>query len=137
VDGWTAALARSDRCRELACGAVDDKIHVVGCASHELVPCAGKDWIAVGDAALAVDPLSSGGVAFALRSAIAAADALCGGGQSAYGKLVAGEASEYRRIREQIYGWEDRFAGSTFWDARRPAAIVPTTESRRSAHYLG
>jgi flavin-dependent dehydrogenase len=118
ADGWTAALARSERCRGLACGTPDDAIHVAGCASHELAPCAGDDWIAVGDAALAVDPLSSGGVAFALRSAVAAADAVCGGDRSAYVKLVAGEASEYRRVRSEIYGWEQRFADCVFWRAR-------------------
>jgi flavin-dependent dehydrogenase len=91
---------------------------VVSCASHELRPAAGRDWIAVGDAALAVDPLSSGGVAFALRSATAAARVLLGGERSKYEVFVANEARKYRRIRTEIYGWERRFVDHDFWRAR-------------------
>lgn len=127
ADGWVAALARTDHVSRLAVGRPHDKVHVVTCASHELRPSVGPDWIAVGDAALAVDPLSSGGVAFALRSAAAASHVLLGGDRCAYQDLVATEAREYRQIRTQIYGWEHRFADSDFWRAR----ATPATLSRR------
>ena len=117
-DGWTMALVQTDYVRELAIGSSDDRVHVASCASHVLHPCAGRDWIAVGDAALAVDPLSSGGVAFALRSATAAVGVLLGGDRSAYDTFVADEASEYRQLRVQIYGWEQRFRDRDFWSAR-------------------
>jgi flavin-dependent dehydrogenase len=90
----------------------------VGCASHELHPPAGGDWIAVGDAALAVDPVSSGGVTFALRSAIDATAAILMGDASAYRESIAAEARRYRQTRSEIYGWEQRFAGQEFWQAR-------------------
>jgi flavin-dependent dehydrogenase len=59
VEGWAASLARTDHVRHFAHGTPHGKVRVVTCASHELRPSAGRDWIAVGDAALAVDPLSS------------------------------------------------------------------------------
>jgi len=117
-DGWGAALARTEHTRRLASGHPAGKIHVATCASHELCPAAGDSWIAVGDAALAVDPLSSGGVAFALRSAGAAARVLLGSDRSTYESLVASAAKEYREIRSQIYGWEQRFMDRDFWRMR-------------------
>jgi flavin-dependent dehydrogenase len=118
VDGWAASLAGTDHVRQLAHGSPHGQVHVVGCASHELRPVAGPDWIAIGDSALAVDPLSSGGVVFALRCAAAAANVLLGGDRSAYQDFVAIAAREYRQIRTQIYGWEYRFADNDFWRSR-------------------
>ncbi len=124
VDGWESAIATTDHARALARGSPRGGVHMVSCASHELRPVAGAQWIAVGDAALAADPLSSGGVSFALRSAVAASEVLMGGDRCAYQGLVSAAASEYRQIRTQIYGWEKRFAESDFWRLRatRPAA---------------
>jgi len=118
AEGWTTALAQTDYARNLAQGRPYDKVHVVVCASHELRPSAGCDWIAVGDAALAVDPLSSSGVAFALRSASESIDVLLGRERCGYERFVANEACEYRQIRAKIYGWEQRFAGDDFWRIR-------------------
>ena len=130
VAGWNAALAATTHVRKLVDGAAQAPVHMVSCASHELRPALGEGWIAVGDAALAVDPLSSGGVTFALRSAIAASAVLLGGARSAYAELVTSAAAEYRQVRAQIYGWEDRFAGHEFWRSRAgetgEAAAVPT-----------
>lgn len=117
-EGWATALAATDHVRQLAHGTPQGGVRMVSCASHQLRPATGHDWIAVGDAALAVDPLSSGGVAFALRSAAAACDVLMGGDRSAYEELVAAAASEYRQLRAQIYGWEHRFADNDFWRSR-------------------
>ena len=118
TEGWGAALAHTNHVRRLASGCPADKVHVAGCASHELRPVAGPGWIAVGDAALAVDPLSSGGVAFALRSAVEAAGALLEADRSRYEDFVVTSAREYRRLRSRIYGWEQRFRDRDFWRVR-------------------
>jgi flavin-dependent dehydrogenase len=133
VEGWTDALARTEHVGDLASGVPCGEIRVTTSASHELEPPVGDDWIAVGDAAFAVDPLSSGGVDFALRSAAAAADVLLGGDRSAYRKQIADEASKYRRLRAEIYGWEHRFADAAFWSSRRLAADQPF--ANRAATY--
>lgn len=137
VGGWTDALARTEHVGDLACGLPCGKIRMTTSASHELAPPVGYDWIAVGDAAFAVDPLSSGGVAFALRSAAAAADVLLGGDRSAYQKQIADEASEYRRLRAEIYDWEHRFADSAFWRARRLSAGQPFASRPATSRAVG
>lgn len=116
--GWCDALERTDHTRALALGIPQGEVCVRSCASHELCPAVGHDWIAVGDAALAVDPLSSGGVAFAFRSAVAAAQVVLSGDSSTYEIQVATAARDYREQRGQIYAWEQRFSDNDFWRAR-------------------
>jgi flavin-dependent dehydrogenase len=118
TDGWTAALACTAHVRELAQGTTQGEVRMVSCASHELRPSIGPDWISIGDAALAVDPLSAGGVAFAFRCADAAAAALLGGDRLGYQAFVADAARQYRKMRSEIYGWEDRFGDHDFWRSR-------------------
>jgi flavin-dependent dehydrogenase len=137
VDGWTDALARTEHVGDLACGVPCGKVRVTTSASHELEPPAGDGWIAVGDAAFAVDPLSSGGVEFALRSAAAAADVLLGGDRSTYQRQIADEASEYRRLRAEIYGWEHRFADAAFWSARRMMVDQPLASRAATSRAVG
>jgi flavin-dependent dehydrogenase len=137
VGGWTDALARTEHVGDLACGVPCGKVRVTTSASHELEPPVGDDWIAVGDAAFAVDPLSSGGVDFALRSATAAADVLLGGDRTAYQKQIADEAREYRRLRAEIYGWEHRFADAAFWSARRMTVDQPLASRVATSRAVG
>ena len=121
-EGWNSALSATRHVRKLADGGALSPIHMVSCASHELCPVLGEGWIAVGDAALAVDPLSSGGVAFALRTAVAASEVLTGADRSEYAALVSNAAWEYRQVRAQIYGWENRFPDHEFWRSRASVA---------------
>ena len=136
VAGWTDALARTEDVRDLA-GAPCGKIRMMISASHELEPPVGDDWIAVGEAALAVDPLPSSGVDFALRSATAAAEALLGGDRCAYHRLIAEEASEYRRQWAEIYGLEHRFADAAFWSARRLLVDQPLASRAETSRAVG
>lgn len=137
VDGWTRAMGRTEGVGGLACGVPCGRIRVTTTASHELAPPVGEDWIAVGDAAFAVDPLSSGGVDFALSSAVAACDVLLGGDPSVYQRQIAGEAREYRRLRAETYGWQHRFAGAAFWSARRLAADQPLASRAATSRAVG
>ncbi len=116
--GWAAAVARTEHTRTLATGRPVGPVHVVSAASHHLTPAAGRGWLAVGDAALAVDPLSSGGVAFALRTGMCAAGVLREGAVEGYRELVDDAADEYYRLRREVYGWETRFATNAFWRER-------------------
>jgi flavin-dependent dehydrogenase len=89
-------------------------------------PC--TPWLAVGDAALAVDPISGSGVVRALRSARAGADAaLALFENQALHMIEAYEVDrdlEYRtylRERALYYGIEQRWRESAFWQRRAPA----------------
>jgi flavin-dependent dehydrogenase len=122
ADGWAAAAAATGHLRQFVTAPAAGPVRVVTAAGHRLHPCAGPGWLAVGDAALAMDPLSSGGVTSALRTASAAADALSAGDGSSYAELVDEFASAYSRQYAEVYGWETRFPRAEFWQARRTQA---------------
>jgi flavin-dependent dehydrogenase len=100
------------------------------CAAHSSFASAvgGPGWLAVGDAALACDPLSSQGLLNALYSAVLAADAvgraLAGeaAAPAAYQRGMAPVADAYRAHLDAWYGLETRWADRPFW-ARRHAGF--------------
>ncbi len=129
--GTAALLARANRLADLGAllTAVDFKPEgLLGyCAAHSCwtTPSTGDGWLAVGDAALACDPLSSQGLFNALYSGMMAARAIR--------RTLAGDAlalPEYRQALEQVaavyranlsawYAMERRWPGHPFWARRR------------------
>ena len=101
---------------------------VVAANSSRLDCVSGRSWLAVGDAAMAFDPLSSQGLMQALASGIRAGEALNG--------RLAGEVAamdeydikanrafrEYSRLRAVYYGREQRWPQSDFWRRRHAIA---------------
>jgi flavin-dependent dehydrogenase len=96
--------------------------------------------LAVGDAAVAFDPLSGDGLCFALRSAIDAAEVLGEARAGATAALAAYQRGAHQVFRQhlerraQLYRWQGRWHSSPFWKkqrspgaVRRPS-IVPTLE---------
>lgn len=89
-------------------------------------PC-GDDWCAIGDAAIAFDPLSSQGLFNALytgfRGAEAVADGLSGDPVllTAYRDRLVRVRNAYLRNLSQYYALETRFSDHPFWARRRPA----------------
>jgi flavin-dependent dehydrogenase len=102
-------------------------VRVVPAYSALTCPPGGRNWLAVGDAAAAFDPLSAQGLLFALQSAMngaRAAIAQLRGGPGAvadYNAVVAAVFTRYREERAQQYGRERRWAAAAFW-ARRHAS---------------
>lgn len=86
---------------------------------------AGESWLAVGDAASTIDPLSSQGIQRALWSGLGAAKAIAGhlGGSaralSDYADRVGRSFESYLKARRQFYLMEGRWPGSTFWVRRQ------------------
>lgn len=109
-------------------------------AAHSgfLNPVAGDRWLAVGDAASCLDPLSSMGVFKALRSGILASFALRNAfaeddtGMARYVALHRAEYARYLEGRERFYAEEGRWPRSEFWRRRRPTAQSPEPPSRPS-----
>jgi flavin-dependent dehydrogenase len=95
-------------------------------AAHSAVlqPPVGDGWMAVGDAALAFDPLSSQGMLNALYTGLVAAEAadrLLSGDTAAllgYQTAVASVHAAYRSQLHQWYGLERRWADRPFWQRR-------------------
>jgi flavin-dependent dehydrogenase len=89
---------------------------------------AGPGWLAVGDAALSFDPLSSQGVLFALYSGISGAEAvlkclarpdLALPALSDYDQRVQRVLASNQRARELFYTDEQRYPDSDYWSAQR------------------
>jgi flavin-dependent dehydrogenase len=98
-----------------------------GAGSARLDRFAGDGWLAVGDAALSFDPLSSQGMLNALytglRGGQALAAALSGDrtGIAVYAHRMEAVYGTYLRNRLAFYATETRWAGHPFWRRRTPA----------------
>jgi flavin-dependent dehydrogenase len=129
LDRWLEAAGRTRHTlARLSGGEPVGPPSVWAAQSFRLDCFAGERWLAVGDAASAVDPLSSHGVFKALRSGILASYAICdyfkgvAAGLPKYGAFLAQEYEEYLAMRLQFYGEERRWQTSPFW-ARRQGRI--------------
>ncbi len=86
---------------------------------------AGESWLAVGDAASTIDPLSSQGIYQALWSGLGAAKAIAdylGGSEralSVYADRVGKSFESYLKARRQFYLMEGRWPDSMFWRRRQ------------------
>jgi flavin-dependent dehydrogenase len=98
--------------------------HGADAASSRLDAFAGDGWVAVGDAALAFDPLSSQGLYNALYSGMRAGEALCAalagdpGAIGRYAMRLEEIYAAYRRNLLWFYNLEARWPSEAFW-ARR------------------
>jgi flavin-dependent dehydrogenase len=138
TERWEAALARTTHTRaRVGSAQLLGPIRPVRADSGLLLPDRGAQWRAVGDAAMACDPLAGNGVARALRTAIAAAEEierqLDGEGPSVSG--VPAAFAEYLDQRARYYRVEGRWPSAPFWVRRRPPdwtqaalSLEPTTK---------
>lgn len=131
ADGFRAALAEAGLVREIVEGrgyAMLGPPRGTEAAGAWLAPPFGAGWVAVGDAALSFDPLSSQGILSALytglRGGEAVAAALDGdrGAIAAYALRLAELRGAYLHHRAAAYAAEHRWPGAPFW-ARRHAAL--------------
>ena len=94
-------------------------LHTFCASTASTEPAAGGSWMAIGDAALAFDPLSSTGTTFALASGKFAAGELLG--QQPPGEYAAWTArhlSHYKRGHHGNYSLEHRWPDAVFWSGR-------------------
>jgi flavin-dependent dehydrogenase len=123
---WADQMARTQHVRRRATGFVLEGDVCVKpastCACH---PVAGERWLAVGDAAIAFDPLSSMGISKALRMGLATADVIqryLAGDTDAverYTAAVDQEFNEYLTTRSYYYRQETRWPDRAFWHQRQ------------------
>ncbi|MEH2455967.1 NAD(P)/FAD-dependent oxidoreductase [Nostoc sp.] len=106
-------------------GVLQDEVIVRPANSTCLDQVCGDNWLAVGDAASAYDPLSSQGITKALRLGIFAGYAIGErlnkeetAGLSKYASLVRREFEYYRQIHRQYSAEEQRWKQSQFWHRR-------------------
>jgi len=127
--GFAAALvATGDRLLPRPRGAADIAFGPAAAPAHSarLAPVSGDGWLAVGDAAVALDPLSSQGILNALVTGLLGATAVDASlrGQhaalAAYERRLATVWSSYESNRRAAYALERRWPAAPFW-ARRTA----------------
>jgi flavin-dependent dehydrogenase len=127
LDPWLGALSRAPLSRERIAGAnLTWGPRIFSAVSQRLIRSAESPdrWLAVGDAALAVDPISGSGVLRALHMAEAASGALLAsfnGDESAIGKYETErnvDCTSYLLERASYYSYEQRWTCSPFWQRR-------------------
>lgn len=96
---------------------------IVDATSARLNTVTGDHWLAIGDAAISFDPLSSHGLAAALHGGILAAEAIVTGDSRRYVAAMEGMWRAYVPMRRQFYADEGRWPEARFW-ARRAGTNV-------------
>ena len=122
---WSSTMAAAKVTAERVAGPLCWGPRIFPATSHRLHRSESHaPWLAVGDAALAVDPLSGGGVTTAIRSSQAAAEsalALLHGRRAAivaYERALDEQWSTYLEERALNYSFERRWSESPFWRRR-------------------
>jgi len=123
---WLERLQRSRlTAARVANAGFEPPLRILAAQSQILAKAYGPRWLATGDAAATLDPLSSQGVFNALctgkLAAFAAFDCLAGrpAAQSRYEKLIADEYERYEKTKTWFYSLEQRWPESPFWERRR------------------
>lgn len=99
-------------------------VHTIRANSYRMTAVIGENWLAVGDAAMAFDPLSSQGLYNALSSAIEASRAVqqhFTGDRTGLRDYATREQQRFTRfleMRSAYYGRELRWRDSAFWQQR-------------------
>jgi flavin-dependent dehydrogenase len=104
-------------------------LHVVAAHTSEHTCSAGEGWLAAGDAAFALDPLSGSGIRRALESGIRVAETISASlhgiqhPELRYNLHARQQFAQQLRARSHFYGRERRWPHSAFWQRRyRPSA---------------
>src|SRR5262245_2364984 len=126
---WQASLKRTHHTRaRLNEFRLESSPRVVAANSAKLDRLAGRAWLAVGDAAMAFDPLSSQGISEALESGALAGELLerylrkDAGALREYSARMNKVFSRYIQLYEGYYGREQRWPRSAFWRRRHDAS---------------
>lgn len=135
-EGWLSHLAQTQHVSAALAGAlpVDGGLLTCAAPSFRLNVAAGENWIAVGDAACAFDPISSQGIYKALNDGLEAARAIaeCLRGRrealDVYRAAVTERFEAYLENRNYFYRLENRWPASDFWSRRRARTTYGRTE---------
>lgn len=115
---------RHTRVRLERCGQASTPF-VLSADSARLSHASGSGWLAAGDAASVLDPLSSQGILRAMRWGIAAGHAIAEGragdetALTAYGEGIQHSFERYLAVRQHYYRQERRWPKSIFWSRRQ------------------
>ncbi|MGZ3756271.1 MAG: hypothetical protein ACXVAY_06230 [Mucilaginibacter sp.] len=133
---WQASLSDTTCLQYFLTGDKSTRVKGSIANSSRASSISGENWLAVGDAAIAFDPLASHGITNAVYTAMSAADAierfLRLGDQNAvkgYGDSLAAIFDQYLAAKDQLYQRESRWPDAAFWQARQ---LSPVKDANRS-----
>jgi flavin-dependent dehydrogenase len=131
---WFERLSQTIHVKHTLAGAIfQEKPTGTEACGGRLEHFAGPGWIAVGDAALSFDPLSSQGILNALYTGMRAGQALCralnGDGDSitAYTSQLENIRQAYLQHHRTYYQMEQRWSNFPFWAGRQLRINCETT----------
>lgn len=139
ADGWLPHLRKT---RHMKTWLADCKFHrdqpmsIRSAPSFVLDRVCGTNWLAVGDAASAYDPIASQGIHKALLDGLHAGAAIAddlagvGGAFDGYQASIFARFNDYLEIRDYFYDLERRWPSSPFWRNRRQRQTLPFLQSR-------
>jgi len=136
---WNSRLSTSCLARDRLEGTRRiDGARVVSCATTKLTRAVGDGWLAVGDAARTIDPLSSQGISWAIASGCDAANAVLsadpGLASARYEAEWDDRFRDYLASRQLYYATERRWPDSPFWRRRSVEPVpLPLTHSQQVA----
>ena len=118
------SLAHSAHTRERLRSLGEPHLTCIAADTSYRESCAGEGWLAVGDAAFAIDPLSGSGIRHALESGLDAGTALSRAASGEHQALSHYEEQArldfFRQLRWRAYyhGLESRWPSSPYWQRR-------------------
>ncbi len=127
TDNWNQLLSQTKHMRQRLSGAVSDTTRLWLKPAHSQTNFAHTidNFLAVGDAAAAFDPISSMGVGFALTSGCYGAKAIKKAMQTnnnsalvQFSNDIHSNFNEYKQTHNKIYLQEQRFPDAAFWQRR-------------------
>jgi flavin-dependent dehydrogenase len=103
---------------------MDGKFLICAANSYMMTKTYGENWLAIGDAAMAYDPLSSTGVIKAIKDGVSASEAINNffrGKKKSISVMAASFEKRFKKylfLKHQYYGMEKRWMDSFFWQRR-------------------
>jgi len=126
---WLEALARTTVVRDALTGyRLPETLSVANARASFARSGAGDDWLAIGDARIAPDPLSGQGIIWAIDDAASAMDLLLTGRRDLAQELRARtrrEVDAYLLERSRVYSSERRFKDDAYWSVASFSARLP------------
>ncbi len=113
-----------------------DSFRVTSSHSYIAERVVGGNWITVGDAASAFDPLSSAGIYKALLTGQMAARSIRTGDYKSYARRVLEDYQAYLLKRQELYAVETRWRDNIFWAARHKLAGEIPQDRNQPVHSL-
>jgi flavin-dependent dehydrogenase len=142
IDGWLALLHKTRHTAQRVGkygGGDPTPPRIKPANTVRLTTVAGNGWLAVGDSAVAYDPLASHGIAMAMGSGFNAASGIIrfldghGDAMREYERLIDRAFASYLLMHHDAYQHEQRWPHETFWRRRHAPSFDSPQKGTKSS----